>query len=77
MQLHYPAGVKGFSGILPLNTKNLAAGEKETLGRFTLYPTQSMYTFILLDQIRGFSWCVQWNNDEKNRLCIPLHVQRK
>ena len=77
VQLHFSAGEKGFTGLLPLNGKNLANGEKETLGRFTLYPTQNMYTFILLDQIRGFSWRVQWNHDEKYRFCIPLYVPQE
>ena len=76
-QLHCPPTDIGFSGVLLLNGKNLAEGEKETAGRFTLYPTQQMYAFILLDQIRGYAWRVQWHDKEEYRLCIPLSVPGK
>ncbi|WP_198015991.1 hypothetical protein [Barnesiella viscericola] len=36
-----------------LNTRNLIYGEDEENGRFTLYPTNNTYNFILLDQKRG------------------------
>ena len=32
-----------------LNTTSFATKEEERDGRFTLYPTQNMWTFILLD----------------------------
>lgn len=43
-----------------------------TNGRFTLYPTQNMYNFILLDQINGQTWQVQWSIDIDNRFVIPI-----
>lgn len=52
----------------PLNVKPLVADGKP--GRFTLYPTQNIYTFILLDQIAGNSWQVQWG---KNPLITPIN----
>ena len=39
-----------------LNTAPFATKEEERDGRFTLYPTQNMWTFILLDQIDGRMW---------------------
>lgn len=30
-------------------------------GRFTLYPTQNIFNFILLDQTDGRAWQVQWS----------------
>ena len=30
-------------------------------GRFTLYPTQNKFNFILLDQTDGRTWQVQWS----------------
>ena len=30
-------------------------------GRFTLYPTQNRFNFILLDQTDGRTWQVQWS----------------
>ncbi|MCM1178058.1 MAG: hypothetical protein NC335_09970 [Bacteroides sp.] len=50
-----------------LNTIPLATGEEAIPGRFFLYPTENTFNFILLDQIDGRVWQVQWNIDEKNR----------
>ena len=36
-------------------------------GRFTLYPTNNMYNFILLDQIEGRCWQVQWSTESYER----------
>ena len=36
-------------------------------GRFELYPTNNMYTFILLDTEKGGTWQVQWNTDSANK----------
>lgn len=46
--------------------------ENETNDRFTLYPTQNFYTFILLDQLDGRTWQVQWSMESKNRVIIPI-----
>ncbi len=51
----------------PLNPKPLVESGKP--GRFTLYPTQNIFTFILLDQDTGNTWQVQWGN---NRIIIPI-----
>lgn len=45
----------------------LVKPEEESNGRFMLYPTQNIYNFILLDQIDGRIWQVQWDFDERNR----------
>lgn len=50
-----------------LNLIPLVEEEKETDNRFTLYPTQNIWTFILFDQIDGKSWQVQWNQEPENR----------
>ena len=55
-----------------LNTILLATKEEEVNGRFTLYPTQNIYTFILLDQLNGKVWQVQWAPEPANRLVIPI-----
>ncbi|WP_286032776.1 hypothetical protein [Brachyspira pilosicoli] len=39
-----------------LNMVDLSGGKEKSLGRFTLYPTSNIYTFILLDQIYGNTW---------------------
>ena len=51
----------------PLNNIPLAEGEEAKPGRFFLYPTENTFNFILLDQIDGRVWQVQWNQDEENR----------
>lgn len=43
----------------------------ESVGRFFLYPTDNIYNFILLDQIDGRVWQVQWGKEE-NRAVIPI-----
>ena len=53
----------------PLNLKPLAS--KGSPGRFTLYPTGNVYTFMLLDQETGDTWYVQWGKPE-NRFVIPI-----
>ncbi|WP_201799466.1 hypothetical protein [Zobellia amurskyensis] len=39
----------------------------EVDNRFTLYPTQNTWNFILLDQIDGRTWQVQWSIDYGKR----------
>jgi len=48
----------------PLNKTPFAEGENAKPGRFFLYPSENTYNFILLDQIDGRVWQVQWNIDE-------------
>jgi hypothetical protein len=55
-----------------LNSDPLVTKEKEVKDRFTLYPTQNIYTFILLDQLEGKIWQVQWSTDIKTRAVIPI-----
>jgi hypothetical protein len=59
-------------GSVVLNSQDLANGKEKKPGRFTLYPTSNMFTFILVDQIDGRTWQVQWAVEEENRLVIPL-----
>jgi hypothetical protein len=70
-QIQYDVEGNNKGGVL-LNFNNLAIGKEKIKGRFTLYPTDNMYTFILLDQIDGDSWQVQWSIEKKNRFVIPL-----
>ena len=45
---------------------------KKEVGRFSLFPTQNFYNFIMLDQIDGYTFQVQWNVDEENRGVVPI-----
>ena len=55
-----------------LNTEDLSGGKEKSSGRFTLYPTANMYTFILLDQLYGNTWQVQWSFEPETRFIIPI-----
>ena len=56
-----------------LSSMSLIQSEEEAInGRFTLYPTQNTYNFILLDQIDGRTWQVQWSMDAENRVVLPI-----
>ncbi len=56
----------------PLSTTYLVETGKEKNGRFTLYPTSNFYNFILLDQIDGRTWQVQWGNEPKDRAVLRI-----
>ncbi len=51
----------------PLNPYPLVEEEEQKPGRFFLYPTENTYNFILLDQISGKCWQVQWNQKSESR----------
>ena len=53
----------------PLNLVPLVSDGKA--GRFTLYPTTNIYTFVLLDQENGDTWHVQWGELE-DRFIAPI-----
>lgn len=55
-----------------LSLARLAFGNDAVNGRFCLYPTQNMYNFILLDQVDGRTWQVQWSFDYTNRGILPI-----
>ena len=61
-----------FESVLSSMDISDALKQEKQIGRFTLYPTQNMYTFILLDQIDGYTYQVQWNGDRENRFVIPI-----
>lgn len=60
-------------GSVVLNSRDLAVGKDKHPGRFTLYPTSNMYIFILLDQVDGGTWQVQWAIEPRNRLVLPIN----
>jgi len=60
-------------GSVVLNSQDLTNGKEGTPGRFTLYTTSNIYTFILVDQIDGRTWQVQWSMEKDNRLVMPIY----
>lgn len=57
-----------FLNIVPLVSKDM-----ERNGRFVLLPTQNFFTFILLDQVDGKTWQVQWSTKPEERLVMPIN----
>ena len=57
-----------------LNSVDLAKRLKQerVVGRFMLYATQNTYNFVLLDQIDGYTYQVQWSGDADQRFVIPI-----
>ena len=42
-------------------------------GRFELYPTNNMYTFILVDTEKGYPYQVQWSTNPKQRFRVRIY----
>jgi hypothetical protein len=55
-----------------LNDIELVFKSEESNQRFMLIPTINMFTFILMDQIDGQTWQVQWNSDPLKRMVVPI-----
>lgn len=55
-----------------LSAVPLVSKENEANDRYTLYSTQNIYTFILLDQLNGQTWQVQWSIDPLKRGIVPI-----
>jgi len=57
-----------------INSMPLASNGKN--GRFTLYPTNNIWNFILVDQDDGRVWQAQFSLNKENRALIPIpHIQ--
>ena len=61
-----------YRNVNTLSDISLVNKEEEKNGRFFLYPTTNIYNFILLDQIDGRAWQVQWGK-ETERAVIPIY----
>jgi len=56
-----------------LSLTPLVEKEDEANRRFTLYPTKNIYTFILLDQLDGRTWQVQWATEAEKRMLLRIN----
>lgn len=72
-QVHYSISKDGYEGTLSINSYSLVLPEEEINGRFNLYPTSNMYNFILLDQVNGNTYKVQWHNDNDKRFIRRIY----
>lgn len=59
--------------VFPINVTPLTDGGKP--GRFTLYPSSNIFTFILLDQEDGRQWQVQWGTQSSQRFVEEITRQ--
>ena len=55
-----------------LNSTRLVRRLDELNGRFSLYPTENMFIFILLDKTNGRMWRVEWGMEDENRSITPI-----
>ena len=55
------------------NVKRVYSPEDEIPGRFTLYATTNFYNYVLLDQIDGRTWQVQWDTDTTNMMVVRIY----
>ena len=59
---------------IPIDDTSLLLNyEIEKSGRFDLYPTSNMYTFILMDTETGRTWQVQWSTEASRRFRERIH----
>lgn len=55
-----------------LSTISQVWKDEEVNGRFVLYSTTNTYNFIMLDQINGKAYQVQWSQEPFKRFVIPI-----
>ena len=72
-QVHFSISEDSYEGELILNSDPLVLETEEVNGRFTLYPTKNMYNFILLDQMNGKTYQVQWNSEKEKRFVSRIY----
>ena len=46
-----------------------------TIDRFTIYPTLNMWTFLLLDQVEGNTYQVQWSTDAEKQFVVQIRKE--
>jgi|GEM_PF-372950 len=64
---------KGARLKIPINEKALVSKPSAKNGRFTLYPTDNMWNFLLLDQDDGRVWQCQFTMEaEDNNFCLSI-----
>jgi hypothetical protein len=76
-QIHFSVKDENNAGEVSLHSTPLVKKEEESNGRFILYPTQNMYNFLLLDQIAGTVYQVQWSFDKEKRGIVNILTQMK
>lgn len=52
---------------------DIALSNNNIPGRYILQPTDNIYNFIMLDQVTGQTYQVQWSFDETKRFVVPIN----
>lgn len=61
-QVQFSVGDDAPSAKFEINNESLLpTGSAPKSGRFTIYPTQNMYTFLILDRKDSRMWQLQWS----------------
>lgn len=64
----------GKSGTYTLSDLELVTSAQDKIpGRFTLYSTTNIYQFVLLDQVDGRTWHVQWGFEDSKRWIVRIY----
>lgn len=71
-QVHFSIKDDEVTGEIVLNSESLVNEGKQAIGRYKLYPTENIYNFLLLDQIDGNVFQVQWSMDNGNRGILTI-----
>ena len=75
-QVQFSVKGEDYMFAVPINRYSLAFPAKDSkwIGRFQMFATKNMWTFILLDSYNGKLWQVQYSSqDLDNLLCIPIN----
>lgn len=70
-QVAFTIDKDGYRGKVPINSSPLV-NPPGTVGRFTLYPTQNLWTYLILDTEEGAVWQCQFSLEKDGRFIIPL-----
>ncbi len=73
-QVSFGTGKDDLKAIIPINDKPLISKDQAKVGRFTLYPTDNMWNFLLLDQYDGRVWQCQFSTQSEGRFIIELPI---
>ena len=65
-QVQYATSGKNYGEVI-VNDKDLTFGDNGAAGRFELYPTKNIYTFMLLDKKNGVVAQLQWSMSIEDR----------
>ena len=65
----------GFTACAQSNSTGAKAGKQTEVlvPGFKLFPTTNMWTFIMLDEVDGRTWQVQWSTDGKEGI-VPINA---